>query len=240
MDDREKAAVPRWGRNHPGARSLAEGYTTGKRTLEVFSVSSCIFLFFIDTLLLLSHTQRSHVTWIIADIVFAILAADFSSGFVHWAADTWGSVNIPIVGKAFIRPFREHHIDPTAITRHDWIQTNGDNCLLTLGPLCYIAYQLMTKALFVTFTNQFHKWSHTYYGLPKWVETLQDWHVILPRKHHRVHHVSPHETYFCISTGWLNYPLECIQFWQGLEFVITKLTGIKPRQDDLQWANKTE
>ena len=30
MDDREKAAAPRWGRNHPGAKSLAEGYTTGK------------------------------------------------------------------------------------------------------------------------------------------------------------------------------------------------------------------
>ena len=145
-------------------------------------------------------------------------------------------------------------MDPTAITRHDIIETNGDNCLLIIVPISCQIYRyfvrppsvlqnsyywdiyLLALAIFVMLTNQIHKWSHTYFGLPRWVTILQDLHIILPKKHHRVHHVAPHETYFCITTGWLNYPLECIRFWTTLEWIIEKTTGSKPRCDDLKWT----
>jgi len=158
--------------------------------------------------------------------------------------------------QAFIRPFREHHIDPLAITRHDFIEANGDNSLIILGPLLLCIYTFLTFSpeqvrtwyhtycflfslgLLVMFTNQIHKWSHTYSGLPQPVLWLQALHIILPRRHHRIHHVAPHETYFCITTGWLNYPLEVIRFWATLEYIIERLTGKKPRTDDLKWANK--
>lgn len=87
-------------------------------------------------------------------------------------------------------------------------------------------------------TNQIHKWSHTYSGLPRYIVWLQNCHIIMPKKHHRIHHVAPHETYFCITTGWLNYPFEYIGFWTFLERQIERLTGVKPRSDDLAWAKK--
>ncbi|XP_061487298.1 plasmanylethanolamine desaturase 1 isoform X2 [Rhineura floridana] len=246
---------PRWGAQHAGARELAELYSPGKRLQEWISVILCFSLMSFNFYNLLFCLRLEHAFSIIVGIFAGIITADFASGLVHWGADTWGSVDLPVVGKAFIRPFREHHIDPTAITRHDFIETNGDNCMLTIFPLANMAYKLVSLspalhqtcpwecyvyalAIFGTLTNQIHKWSHTYFGLPRWVIFLQDWHIILPRKHHRIHHVSPHETYFCITTGWLNYPLEKIRFWRFLENIIEGLTGEKPRADDMKWAQK--
>lgn len=85
---------------------------------------------------------------------------------------------------------------------------------------------------------QIHKWSHTYFDLPKYITFLQRYHIILPQRQHRYHHIAPHETYYCITTGWLNYPLECINFWNTLERLITKMTGYVPRSDDMRWARK--
>ncbi|XP_020635154.3 plasmanylethanolamine desaturase 1 isoform X1 [Pogona vitticeps] len=250
------AACPRWGAQHAGARELAELYSPGKRLQEWISVILCFSLMSFNFYKLLFCLKLEHAFSIIIGIFAGVITADFVSGLVHWGADTWGSVDLPIVGKAFIRPFREHHIDPTAITRHDFIETNGDNCMLAVVPLANMAYKLVSLApealhqtcpwecyifalaVFATLTNQIHKWSHTYFGLPRWVVFLQDWHIILPRKHHRIHHVSPHETYFCITTGWLNYPLEKIRFWRFLENIIQGVTGEKPRADDMKWAQK--
>ncbi|XP_045036795.1 plasmanylethanolamine desaturase-like isoform X1 [Daphnia magna] len=247
---------PRWGPAHKGAQELAQLYTKGKRFQETFSVVIAVALMVIDLCYLTYYFQLQSIGVILLSGCAGILSADFSSGLLHWAADTWGSVDLPVIGKNFIRPFREHHIDPTAITRHDFIETNGDNFMVIILPLGVMAsrfstcsndqiahsyawyWYLFLFSVFVCVTNQIHKWSHMYTGLPKWVQCLQDCHIILPRKHHRKHHVSPHETFFCITTGWLNRPLEIVKFWKILEYLIESATGQKPRADDFKWAEK--
>lgn len=248
----------RFGPHHAGAKELKEKYTKGKRIQEWICVILCLALIGYNGIHLAVYFNPRNWFSILMCAVLGVLLADFLSGLVHWGADTWGAVDMPMFGPAFIRPFREHHIDPTAITRHDWIEANGDNCMTTVPFLAYMAYWFTTRtsdqimegynmsmfiyllAIFVTLTNQTHKWSHTYFGLPWYIEFLQNVHILLPRKHHRVHHVSPHESYYCITTGWLNYPLEWINFWRTAESLITKYTGAVPRSDDMKWASKVD
>ena len=45
--------------------------------------------------------------------------------------------------QSLLRPFREHHIDPTAITRHDFIETSGDLCAVTIPIFAFISYKQM-------------------------------------------------------------------------------------------------
>ncbi|XP_029727181.1 plasmanylethanolamine desaturase 1 isoform X1 [Aedes albopictus] len=257
LDGRDSLAKrPRWGPQHKGAQELAKLYSSGKRTQEIICIYICITLIVINLFLILKHFRLERISKVVVAALFGILTADFGSGLVHWGADTWGSVELPILGKNFLRPFREHHIDPTSITRHDFIETNGDNFMVAVPILAKLAWNFFTRSnseiqqeyalsaylflcsIFIAMTNQIHKWSHTYWGLPKWVLFLQNHHIILPRRHHRIHHVAPHETYFCITTGWLNWPLEKIKFWSTLEAVIEVCTGHKPRADDMKWAQK--
>ncbi len=184
-----------------------------------------------------------------AALVAGYVLADFASGVVHFTFDRFFSLETPLLGKNFVAPFRQHHSDPKHITKHDFIETNGNNCLATCGPLFILiaipfdyssGWQLFFVLLIVagavgTFgTNQFHKWAH-HENPPPFVAWLQTHRVILPRDHHQIHHSHPYDTHYCITTGWLNPLLLKLNFWKGLEFVGTKILRLKMFTETTPW-----
>ena len=223
-------------------------YSSSHRKIEIISI---VLFFILECQIIywiLKNFQISLLPYFLFAIVLGHISADFVSGFVHWAADTWGSVDWPIVGNSLIRPFREHHVDPKAITRHDVIETNGDNCMITLPLLLITSFYtylfnansksyliisfICSLSLFVLLTNQIHKWSHQD-KVPVLISILQKMRIILHPIHHEIHHQAPFNKYYCITTGWLNYPLNKIHFFSTLENVIQKMTGAIPREDDI-------
>ncbi|MEO8504557.1 MAG: fatty acid desaturase family protein [Acidobacteriota bacterium] len=222
-------------------RSPLSDASPAHRKVELAAIVSFVVLAAFLVLRLVGSAPGAHAWAIAAAALLGYVAADFMSGFVHWLFDTWGSLATPVLGQNFIRPFREHHWDPKAITRHDFVETNGNNCLASLPMMlgaCWIPTRttaglfavafIVALALGIFATNQFHKWAHAD-GPGRWVKLLQNGRVILPVEHHRIHHVAPYETHYCITVGWLNPLLAATDFYARLERGITALTGVEPR-----------
>ena len=190
------------------------------------------------SLLLVNHIDVS-VFAIFAALIAGLLVADLFSGLVHWAFDTWGTTKTWLVGPIAIRTFREHHIDPHAMLRHGFVETNGHNLGLAALPALagvllldsvavWNAWFLFFVALFVAMTSQIHKWAHEP-SPSKIVKVFQTFRLIIPPATHRQHHVGAHTGAYCITVGWLNPLLDKTGFFRTLERAITFLTGAVPR-----------
>ena len=228
------------------ANILAHGYEGRMRHVE----TACIGLYFVLFGMLaaklgLTTPFTSAAFLLIPSFVLSMAIADFISGILHWSADTWGSYNWPIVGMTVIRGFREHHVNQYAITEHDFIQTNGSAIIvampfqiiaLLIPVMGYVSFFAFSTLAFLTLwgpmTNQIHKWAHQKKPA-RLVRALQKARIILPQQNHSVHHDAPFACYYCITTGWCNWTLTQIQFFRFLEKIITSLTGVIPREDDI-------
>jgi len=204
---------------------------------KIFELISVIGFFLFEGLLLweiIKTFPYHYSTLTFVALFFAALlgylAADFTSGMVHFICDNFGSEKTPIIGAKFITPFRVHHIDPEDISRHDFLETNGHNSFISLPALIpvyffiplenwfgfLISFFVFSFLLGIFGTNQFHKWAHTK-NPQKIVQKLQKWRLILSKENHQIHHNSPFDKYYCITTGWLNPILTKIGFF---EFII--------------------
>jgi ubiquitin-conjugating enzyme E2 variant len=232
------------------ATKLEAGYSIYHRTYEIGGILLAVSL---NTVLATRMLKCPSLSgwWTPLAALVGILVSDFTSGFVHWMFDTWGSVDTPVVGRLAIRTFRHHHVDAKAITRHDFIETNGHNISLTtiyafVGLVFVIPYiataslfdvfvvqSLLCATVFTAFTSQIHKWAHQDEEAPTFIQLLQRARLILEPKHHDIHHSAPYARNYCITVGWMNGPLRAIRFFETLEWMITSITGALPRADDI-------
>jgi plasmanylethanolamine desaturase len=156
---------------------------------------------------------------------------DLLTGIVHWACDRFGDAGTPVVGPLLIRAFREHHVDPDQIVEHDWVETNGEPCFLSALALAVLAFLapsvqsgLSASAVIVVWTmaavgawaNQVHKWAHMQRA-PRMARLLQRAGLALRPNEHACHHRAPHNSGYCISTGWMNPLLDRLGLWSWLE-----------------------
>jgi plasmanylethanolamine desaturase len=168
--------------------------------------------------------QRASFAVVLVVAAIAVLAyalADLLSGLVHFLFDTAGSPDTPFIGQKFIRPFREHHDDPTAMTHGDFVAVNADNffvCLPVVLPAFflvevedhpYVALFVLALMVPVLVTNQIHKWTHVPIA-PPCVRWLQRHKLILSNDHHDVHHAEPRNRNYCITWGAMDRVLNAL------------------------------
>ena len=212
-------------------------YSRGHRLLEISGIVGLFLLLgYVALRLVRGVATVGQGVGVIALVVIGYFVTDFISGFVHWAGDSLGSETMPVLGAHFVKPFRFHHVDQKDITRHDFIETNGNNCILSVALMLHVAILMprtpsfffyygalmFSIALFTLGTNQFHKWAHadptTVHPV---VRGLQRTGLILSPDHHETHHTAPFETYYCITHGMLNDLLARTQFFRRAERLVS-------------------
>lgn len=216
----------------------------GHRLFEIGAIIAWATLF-IAAMPAVWRWTSSHPLAALAAAATGWAIADLSSGVVHWLADRFGSGQTPFLGRAFITPFREHHVVPGEIATHDFVEANGNTAIVSLpvvigllvgvsvaplGPATgFVATAVAALALGVLWTNQAHLLAH-HPAPPAWARALQRVGLILPPAVHARHHRDAHDRAYCITTGWNNGWLDATGLLLWLE---PRIKGWLPASDVL-------
>jgi ubiquitin-conjugating enzyme E2 variant len=201
-------------------------------------------------------TELVGALWTVAAAAAGVCAADLGSGLAHWAGDTFLTEDAPLVGRRVIGPFREHHRDPLAITRHGFVERTGNTAVILI-PLAGVVWwhgtpatagAVLVHVAFVAFalaiavTNEIHAFAHAA-RVPRTVRWLQRAGLILDPAAHDRHHRGGFTRAYCITTGWLNGPLDRFAVWARLERSIRALGTLGRRRTrgcapDVAWVRR--
>ncbi|KAK6132914.1 hypothetical protein DH2020_033350 [Rehmannia glutinosa] len=170
--------------------------------------------------------------------VAAYVLSDLGTGIYHWAIDNYGAAGTPVFGPQ-IEAFQGHHEQPWAITKrhlaNNLYQTAATVAAFVFpvslfsGDPAVLAFVGVFAGL-VIFSQQFHAWAHTPRGkLPPVVAALQDAGILLAQPQHAAHHRPPYNNNYCIVSGLWNGFLDRSGFFLGLEMVLDRVAGYRPR-----------
>lgn len=175
---------------------------------------------------------------LLLEILAVILLLDFVTGFFHWLEDAYGDENTPLIGKYIIAPNIKHHHFPRAFITNGYflnardLMAAGAVILLGAWALDLLTWHVWLFVLLGVNANQFHKWAHrSRKENGPIINALHRYRILQDAKHHGGHHRGRHNTHLCVMTCVLNPVLDRMRFWDGLSFVIGKVTGLKPRED---------
>jgi len=193
------------------------------------------------------QTLGPSVPFLLITLLVGYFLADFFSGMVHWAMDTWFDVDS--VGRS-VAIAREHHIYPQSIFGYRFLDHASLGSIpgsvvfwplfivCMLLPLTAFSYAaalvIMVICTCLLFGTTFHNFGHRR-GRGFLLRNAQKYRLVMTPEHHAVHHMGDHTVHYCAVNGWANPVCDKFGVWRGLEKVIARLTGAIPRRNDVEW-----
>ncbi len=182
------------------------------------------------------------VSWIVCPCA-ALLAADFVSGLVHWAEDTFGTETTPIVGRWIVAPNVLHHRDAGAFVGKSWFASSWDLALASALIVAaawaagWLSPYVVLFALAGANANEIHKWNHAGGRAPLVARLLWRARLLQTPAQHAAHHGGAKNTAYCVVTPYLNPLLDRLRFWRALERLLVPRLGA-PRRADLDLGRR--
>lgn len=200
------------------------------------------------------HSLVAAWPWTLAMLAFGLYVADFVSGLLHWAFDTWFNERNKSV-RRMVLLVREHHIYPGRIFSYgvwheagilSWFALAISWPLFTLALLPRLLpaterYSLavagVTISLCVVFMLEFHKVGHRV-RRGRAVRLLQRSGLLLSPEHHLRHHAREHDDNYCLINGWADMTLGRLGIFRALEQAVSAVSGAVPRENDREWRRR--
>ncbi|WP_456319363.1 fatty acid desaturase CarF family protein [Bradyrhizobium diazoefficiens] len=158
------------------------------------------------------HAAGLRWPWLIVALLIGYFLADFFSGLVHWAVDTW--LDEGVLGRG-IAMTREHHTHPSHVLLYEFLDQASLGAapsavvvgiaaaITALFPVSALTYALMIVwfviATCMLFGMSFHNLAH-WRVRPPLLRMAQRLHLVCSPEHHLRHH-RDHTVRYCVING---------------------------------------